>query len=83
MTGYTLMECLDTFIQPPKRLPEAPLRMIYHIKGVGTIIAGRVEQGRVRPGDTVGFVPVGLKGKKVFSIEEHHRQLQVGTWKKC
>jgi elongation factor 1-alpha len=79
VTGYTLLECLNNFIQPPKRLPDAPLRMpvsdIYHIKGVGTIVAGRVEQGTLRPGDVVGFVPVGLDNKKVFSIEEHHKSL--------
>ncbi|KAL9186761.1 hypothetical protein ACHAXT_010481 [Thalassiosira profunda] len=79
VSGYTLLECLNDFIQPPKRLPDAPLRMpvsdIYHIKGVGTIIAGRVEQGTLKPGDAVGFVPVGLNHKKVFSIEEHHKNL--------
>ena len=36
VTGFTLLECLNDFIQPPKRLPDAPLRMpvsdIYHIK---------------------------------------------------
>ena len=81
ITGFTLLECLNDFIQPPKRLPDAPLRLpvqdIYHIKGVGTIIAGRVEQGTLRPGDVVGFAPVGLTGKKVFSIEEHHKHLDM------
>jgi len=81
VTGYTLLECLNDFIQPPKRLPDAPLRLpvsdIYHIKGVGTIIAGRVEQGTLRPGDVVGFAPTGLTGKKVFSIEEHHKNLEL------
>jgi len=80
VTGFTLLECLNDFIQPPKRFPDLPLRLpvsdIYHIKGVGTIIAGRVEQGSVRPGDVVGFAPSGLKGKKVFSIEEHHKLLE-------
>lgn len=53
-----------------------PVSDIYHIKGAGTIIAGRIEQGTLRPGDLVGFVPVGLTGKKVFSIEEHHKSLE-------
>ena len=81
VTGYTLLDCLNDFIQPPKRLPDAPLRMpisdIYHIKGAGTVVAGRIEQGSLRPGDVVGFVPVGLGNKKVFSIEEHHKNLTV------
>lgn len=52
-----------------------PVSDIYHIKGVGTIVAGRVEQGTLRPGDVVGFAPVGINNKKVFSIEEHHKNL--------
>merc|ERR1712130_776438 len=65
---------------PPKRLPDAPLRLpvsnIYNIKGVGQIICGTVEQGTLRPGDQVGFVPSNLKGKKIFSIEQHKKQLE-------
>ena len=53
-----------------------PVSDIYHIKGVGQILAGRVEQGTLRPGDVVGFVPTGLSGKKVFSIEQHHKALE-------
>ena len=34
-----------------------------------------MEQGTLKPGDAVGFVPVGLNHKKVFSIEEHHKNL--------
>lgn len=79
VTGFTLYDALDDFIQPPKRLPDAPLRMpvsnIYNIKGVGQVIAGTVEQGTIRPGDIVGIAPVGLTGKKVFSIEQHKKVL--------
>jgi elongation factor 1-alpha len=80
VTGFTLLDALNDYIVPPARQPDAPLRMpvsnIYNIKGVGQIIAGTVEQGTVRPGDFVGFVPVGLKGKKVFSIEQHKKTLE-------
>lgn len=79
VTGFTLYDALDDFIQPPKRLPDAPLRMpvsnIYNIKGVGQVIAGTVEQGTIRPGDMVGIAPAGLTGKKVFSIEQHKKVL--------
>merc|ERR1712021_186981 len=75
----TIVEALDNFIKPPARFPDAPLRLpisnIYNIKGVGQIICGTVEQGTLRPGDTVGFVPVGLKGKKIFSIKQHKKVL--------
>ncbi|DAZ92606.1 TPA: hypothetical protein N0F65_000583 [Lagenidium giganteum] len=77
--GWTILDALDKLIKPPKRDPNAPLRLpisnIYNIKGVGQIICGRVEQGTVRPGDIVGFTPSGIKGKKMFQIEQHHKQL--------
>merc|ERR1712100_413637 len=79
VTGFTLVECLNNFIQPPKRHPELPVRLpisnIYNIKGVGQIICGTVEQGTLRPGDGIGIVPSGLKGKKIFSIEQHKKVL--------
>eukprot|EP00535_Pseudo-nitzschia_heimii_P001359 CAMPEP_0197180632 /NCGR_PEP_ID=MMETSP1423-20130617/5167_1 /TAXON_ID=476441 /ORGANISM="Pseudo-nitzschia heimii, Strain UNC1101" /LENGTH=456 /DNA_ID=CAMNT_0042630739 /DNA_START=89 /DNA_END=1459 /DNA_ORIENTATION=- len=80
ITGYSIVDCLNNFIIPPKRLPDAPLRLpvsnIYNIKGVGQIICGTVEQGTLRPGDQVGFVPSNLKGKKIFSIEQHKKVLE-------
>merc|ERR1719390_405840 len=80
VTGFTLVECLNNFIKPPKREPDAPLRLpisnIYNIKGVGQIICGTIEQGTLRPGDQVGFVPSNLKGKKIFSIEQHKKVLE-------
>merc|ERR1712146_278883 len=80
VTGFTLVECLNNFIKPPKREPDAPLRLpisnIYNIKGVGQIICGTIEQGTLRPGDLIGIVPSGLKGKKMFSIEQHKKVLE-------
>mmetsp|Transcript_113899 Transcript_113899/g.318184 ORF Transcript_113899/g.318184 Transcript_113899/m.318184 type:complete len:455 (-) Transcript_113899:182-1546(-) len=80
VTGYTIVDALNNFIVPPARLPDAPLRLpisnIYNIKGVGMIIAGTVEQGTARPGDVIGIVPSGLKGKKIFSIEQHKKVLE-------
>ena len=79
ITGYTIYDALNNFFKPPKRMPDAPLRLpisnIYNIKGVGQIIAGSIEQGTLRPGDIVGVVPSGLKGKKIFSIEQHNKTL--------
>jgi elongation factor 1-alpha len=77
--GFTLVDALNDFIQPPTREPDKPLRLpisnIYNIKGVGQIICGTVEQGTVRPGDVIGIAPSGLAGKKVFSIEQHKKVL--------
>jgi len=79
LTGFTLVEALNNFIQPPERQPDLPVRLpisnIYNIKGVGQIICGTVEQGTIRPGDVIGLVPCGLKNKKIFSIEQHKKVL--------
>merc|ERR1712023_15554 len=37
---------------------------------------GTIEQGTLRPGDVIGIVPSGLKGKKMFSIEQHKKVLE-------
>jgi len=78
--GFTIVEALNNFIQPPKREPTLPVRLpisnIYNIKGVGQIICGTVEQGTLLPGDVIGIVPSGLKDKKIFSIEQHKKVLE-------
>jgi len=77
VTGFTLLDALNNLIVPPTRYPDAVLRLpvstVYNIKGVGQIICGTVEQGTLRPGDVVGIAPSGLKGKKIFSIEQHRK----------
>jgi len=79
ITGFTLLDALNNFIQPPARHPELPLRLpvstVYNIKGIGQIICGTVEQGTLRPGDVVGITPSELKGKKIFSIEQHKKSI--------
>mmetsp|Transcript_3394 Transcript_3394/g.4992 ORF Transcript_3394/g.4992 Transcript_3394/m.4992 type:complete len:459 (-) Transcript_3394:181-1557(-) len=79
ITGFTLLDALNNYITPPKRYPDAELRLpistVYNIKGVGQIICGTVEQGTLRPGDVIGIAPVGLTGKKMFSIEQHKKVL--------
>jgi len=49
-----------------------PINGVYNIKGVGTVIAGNVEQGSVKVGDEIRFVSRAGKTFKVFSIERHH-----------
>merc|ERR1712005_97381 len=51
---------------------------IYKIKGVGDVVAGRVEQGTVKPGEEVCFLPTHTAsnpcGGKVFTVEMHHKR---------
>merc|ERR1712058_216742 len=82
--GY---DVLDKLCRVPERPISAPMRMpisgIYKIKGVGDVLAGRVEQGVVKPGEEVIFLPThsasNAFGGKVFTVEMHHkRQEQAG-----
>jgi elongation factor 1-alpha len=53
-----------------------PVSGIYKIKGVGDVLAGRVEQGVVKPNEEVVFMPTHTPANacagKVFTIEMHH-----------
>jgi len=79
----TLLDAFNNFVEQPPRVLDKPLRIpisnIYTIKGVGTVIAGRVEQGTLKPGDEIKFIPSSLVSEatgKVFSIEMHHQSVQ-------
>ena len=76
VTGHTILDALENVIKLPKRNTDAPMRMpvsnIFKIGGVGTVVAGKIEQGTVTTGSEVIFVPSGASGK-VFSIEMHHK----------
>merc|ERR1712093_206365 len=77
-----LYDALDKMARPPVRPVDAPMRLpvsgIYKIKGVGDVIAGRVEQGLVKPGEEVIFLPTHTAsnacGGKVFTVEMHHKR---------
>jgi len=76
----TLYDCLNDMCSPPGRNETSPMRMpvsgIYKIKGVGDVIAGRVEQGIIKPNEEVIYMPThtpaNICGGKVFTIEMHH-----------
>ena len=76
--GPTLLQALDEFVEPPKPI-EKPLRLpvqdVYTITGVGTVPVGRVETGKIKVGDWIVIMPVGLSAE-VKSIETHHTQMQ-------
>ena len=58
-----------------------PVSGIYKIKGVGDVIAGRIEQGLVKPNEEVIYMPTHTAanacGGKVFTIEMHHTRHEV------
>ncbi len=76
-TGPTLLEVVDTFRVPPKPV-DKPLRLpiqdVFTITGHGTVPVGRVESGKMKPGDAVIVMPSGVKGE-IKKIEMHHQEL--------
>merc|ERR1712010_87233 len=57
-----------------------PISGIYKIRGVGDVLAGRVEQGLVKPGEEVCFLPTHTASNpcvgKVFTVEMHHQRAE-------
>ena len=78
----TLVDALDKLCQVPRRETDKAMRMpvsgIYKIKGVGDVIAGRIEQGLLKPNEEVVFMPTHTPSNpcvgKVFTIEMHHKR---------
>jgi len=77
--GHTLVDALEKVVKPPKRNDKKAFRMpvsgVYKIKGVGDVVTGRVEQGKITPGVNVKFYPTGCTGN-IFSIEMHHKNVE-------
>jgi len=80
ISGRTLYDALENVAKPPKRDSKKPFRMpvsgVYKIKGVGDVITGRIEQGKLVPNEGVGFAPTGVTGK-AFTIEMHHKNVEM------
>jgi elongation factor 1-alpha len=80
----TLLDALNDAVKPPIRENDKPLRLpisgIYKIKGVGDVLAGRVEQGIVEPNAEVLFIPTHTAANecagKVFTVEMHHKRVE-------
>ena len=64
--GPTLIGAFDA-LKPPERFAEKPLRVpiqdVYKITGIGTVPAGRVETGILKPEMMLEFAPCGLVGQ--------------------
>jgi len=55
-----LLDALDTYIPEPARDVDKPFLMsvenVFSIEGIGTVATGSVEQGVIRPGDSIDIV---------------------------
>jgi elongation factor 1-alpha len=77
----TLRDALEKMVRTPERPSDKPMRTpisgVFKIKGVGDVLTGRIEQGCVKPGDEVVFLPTHTPSTsctgKVFTVEMHHK----------
>jgi elongation factor 1-alpha len=84
---HTLLDALEEMVVPPERAGNKPMRTpisgVYKIKGAGDVLTGRVEQGVVKPGDEVVFLPTHTTNLacngKIFSVEMHHKSQPVAN----
>lgn len=80
-----LLDALDNYIPEPVRDVDKPFLMpvedVFSIKGRGTVATGRIERGRIKPGDAVDIVGFGseLKNVVVTSIEMFNKTLDEGV----
>jgi len=84
---HTLKDALEHMVVVPERSSNAvmrtPISGIYKIKGIGDVLTGRVEQGTVKPGEEVVFLPTHTLANpcqgKIFSVEMHHTSIEAGV----
>jgi elongation factor Tu len=79
-----LMDAVDNYIPTPERKIDQPFLMpvedVFGIKGRGTVVTGRIEQGKVRVGDTIEII--GMKDETrntvVTGVEMFQKTLDEG-----
>jgi elongation factor Tu len=77
---WELLRVVDEYIPTPVRAVDKPFLMpiedVFGIKGRGTVVTGRVERGRLRPGEAVEIVGLGpTRQTVVTSIEMFQKVL--------
>ena len=80
---WELMDAVDSYIPVPERPRDLPLIMpvedVFSIKGRGTVVTGRIEQGIVKTGQTVEII--GIKetvSTVVTGVEMFYKTLDEG-----
>ena len=74
-----LMDAVDTYIPIPERPIDKPFQMpiedVFSISGRGTVVTGRVEQGKVKVGEEIEIVGIRPTQKKVVTGVEMFKKL--------
>eukprot|EP01084_Bolivina_argentea_P257403 433667_1 len=90
LIGHTVFDALDTVINPrrvsKKSILDRPLRMpvlrlyncpkVCHKAPKNPIIAGHIEQGQIRVGQKVKFIPSGCSGV-VKTMKMHYKSIKI------
>ena len=81
---WELLRVVDEYIPTPVRAVDKPFLMpiedVFGIKGRGTVVTGRIERGRIRPGESVEIVGLGpTRQTVVTSIEMFQKVLDEGV----
>jgi elongation factor Tu len=81
---WELLRVVDEYIPTPVRPVDQPFLMpiedVFGIKGRGTVVTGRIERGRIRPGESVEIVGLGpTRQTVVTSIEMFQKVLDEGV----
>ncbi len=80
-----LMDAVDSYIPEPERETDKPFLMpiedVFSISGRGTVVTGRIERGKVSPGDEVEIVGLSEKAEKtvVTGVEMFRKLLDEGV----
>ncbi|MCD6454143.1 MAG: elongation factor Tu [Candidatus Aminicenantes bacterium] len=74
-----LLEAMDTYIPLPQRDVDKPFLLsiedVFTIQGRGTVVTGRVERGRLTPGEEVEIIGFGTIKKTVATSIEMFRKV--------
>src|SRR5512132_1305097 len=81
-----LMEAVDSYIPTPQRAIDQPYLMpiedVFGIKGRGTVVTGRIEQGKVKVGETIEIVGMSEEAPRktvVTGVEMFQKTLDEGV----
>src|SRR5688500_5094102 len=79
-----LMDAVDNYIPTPERATDKPFLMpvedVFGIKGRGTVVTGRIEQGKVRVGETIEIIGMSDETRQtvVTGVEMFQKTLDEG-----
>ncbi len=82
-TILELFDAIEAYVPVPERALDKPFIMpvedVFSIKGRGTVVTGKIEQGIIKVGDTIEIVGINdTQTTTVTGVEMFHKQLDQG-----